>query len=172
MTPCRSRPRWVPAYVGLGSNLDQPVRQIEKALDALDEIDHCRLVVASPLYTSPPMGRGDQPDYVNAVAALLTRLEPAALLRGLQAIESAQGRVRDGDRWGPRTLDLDLLVYGTETSSTPKLTLPHPGIAERNFVLLPLQDIAPHLQVPGLGSVSRLVRRLGGGVPSATRLDI
>jgi 2-amino-4-hydroxy-6-hydroxymethyldihydropteridine diphosphokinase len=103
------------------------------------------------------MGPADQPDYVNAVAGLLTRQEPEALLRSLQALEQRLGRVRKaGDRWGPRIIDLDLLVYGSLQRSVPGLNLPHPGIFERNFVLLPLCDIAPALEVPGQGIVAAM----------------
>jgi 2-amino-4-hydroxy-6-hydroxymethyldihydropteridine diphosphokinase len=108
------------------------------------------------------MGPQDQPDYVNGVAGLLTLLEPADLLAALQALEARQGRIRtEGDRWGPRIIDLDLLVYGTQTVEAPGLNLPHPGISERNFVLFPLRDIAPTLAVPGQGVVEALAQQMG-----------
>ena len=108
------------------------------------------------------MGPQDQPDYINAVAGLLTRQPPEALLLSLQNLERSLGRVRkDGDRWGPRVIDLDILVYGKVQQSLPGLSLPHPGILERNFVLFPLCDIAPALLVPGQGVVSELANRLG-----------
>ena len=156
-----SRPREpVRAYVGLGSNLDDPVAQVRSALDELGELPHTLRVAQSSLYRSPPMGPAGQPDYVNAVAVLDTGLEPRALLRELQAIEARHGRVRGAERWGPRTLDLDLLVYGDWCSSDPGLTVPHPGIGERPFVLWPLLEVAPGLRVPGLGVVRDLVRGL------------
>jgi len=151
---------WVPAYVGLGSNLDGPAEQVRRALAELRSIDSVRFVSASPLYKNPPMGPQDQPDYVNAVAALLTQLSPQALLESLQALENSLGRVRtDGDRWGPRLIDLDLLVYGRVVLSEPGLNLPHSGISGRNFVLLPLCDIAPSLNVPGQGTVKALAQQ-------------
>jgi 2-amino-4-hydroxy-6-hydroxymethyldihydropteridine diphosphokinase len=152
---------WIPAYVGLGSNQDDPVAQLRKALGALGGLAETRLVLQSPLYRSPPLGGLAQPDYVNAVAALLTRLPAPALLDALLAIEAGQGRRRDGTRWSSRPLDLDLLVYGRELIDEPRLRVPHPGIAARNFVLFPLLDIAPGLEVPGLGPVARLARAAG-----------
>lgn len=134
-------------FVGLGSNLEQPRMQLEHALAALGALDRCRLGSVSPFYGNPAIGPGAQPDYVNAVAELFTALEPAALLAQLQRIENAQGRVRT-ERWGARTLDLDLLLYGAETIDTPTLQVPHPRMRERNFVLYPLRDIAPDLRFP------------------------
>ncbi len=157
-----ARPVWQPAWVGLGSNLEDPRRQVLDAFDDLGSLPDVRLVVRSPLYRSLPMGRADQPDFVNAVAGLLTRLAPEALLAALQAVEQRHGRRRsETERWGPRTLDLDLLVYGDLVLDGPGLSLPHPGIGERNFVLLPLAGVAPHLVVPGLGRVETLAGRLG-----------
>ena len=149
-------PHWYPAYVGLGSNLQLPARQIDEALGLLAGIRGTRLVAASSLYRSTPFGGVEQPDFVNAVAALLTTLSPGQLLAELQEVELRQGRERDGTRWGPRVLDLDLLVYSDVRIAEPGLTVPHPGIAERNFVLLPLGEIAPDLVVPGLGRVAGL----------------
>ena len=147
---------WRPAYVGLGSNLDMPARQVDEACDLLAEIPGSRLVRCSSLYRSAPFGGIEQPDFVNAVAALLTTLEPAEFLAELQAIEKRQGRERDGARWGPRVLDLDLLVFAGQTVEQPGIVVPHPGIADRNFVLLPLGEIAPDLVIPGLGRVADL----------------
>jgi 2-amino-4-hydroxy-6-hydroxymethyldihydropteridine diphosphokinase len=107
------------------------------------------------------MGPPDQPDFVNAAAAFLTRLAPRELLRDLKAIENARGRRRDVPHWGPRVLDLDLLVLGSLVLDQPDLQIPHPGIAERNFVLFPLAEIAPHLLVPGRGSVQKLLTEIG-----------
>ena len=145
----------VVAWVGLGSNLDDPVRQVNTALATLDQLPQSRLLACSGLYRSAPMGPQDQPDYINAVAGVETALSAEALLEALQAIEQAHARVR-GEHWGPRTLDLDILLYGDEIIETPRLTVPHPGIAERNFVLVPLTELAPQLSVPGLGRVQVL----------------
>jgi 2-amino-4-hydroxy-6-hydroxymethyldihydropteridine diphosphokinase len=164
-----ARPVWQPTYIGLGSNLDDPSAQVLGALEALADIAHSRVIMTSALYRSPPMGPADQPDYINAVAGMLTQLTPADLLLALQAIEQRQGRRRDGERWGPRTLDLDLLSYGNERSNDRALTLPHPGIAERAFVLVPLHEIAPALEIPGLGSVERLRREVSA--EGLTRID-
>ena len=151
-----NQPHWYPVYVGLGSNLDMPARQLEDALGLLNEIPGTRLVRSSSLYRSAPFGGIEQPDFMNAVATLLTTLEAADFLARLQEIERHQGRERDGTRWGPRVLDLDLLVYAGQVIDEPGLTVPHPGIAERNFVLLPLGEIAPDLVIPGLGRVAGL----------------
>lgn len=154
--------RWVPAYIGLGANLGNPAQAIEAAAEALAELDSTRLVLRSASYRSAPLGPPDQPDYVNAVAAVITQLEPHALLRALQGIETTFGRDRSGPAWGPRTLDLDLLLYGSRQLTTRTLTLPHPGLHLRNFVLYPLQEIAPSLSVPGLGRVSDLAAAVSG----------
>ena len=150
------RPRWYPAYVGLGSNLNMPTRQIETALELLGAIPRTRLVSVSSLYRSAPFGGIEQPDFVNAAAALLTQLGAAELLSELQDIEARQGRERNDQRWGPRVLDLDLLVHATAVIDEPGITVPHPGIAERNFVLLPLLEIAPELVIPGLGRAAAI----------------
>ena len=146
------------AYVGMGSNLAEPAAQLERAFEALETLPRSRLAARSSLWANPPMGPADQPDYVNAVAALDTALSPHDLLDGLQAIEKAQGRDRQGERWGPRTLDLDLLLLGERRIDDERLTVPHPGIAERAFVLLPLAEIAPaELPVPGHGPLRDLL---------------
>ncbi len=141
------------AYVALGSNLDDPVQQIQKAFGLLADLPDTSLVASSSLYRSAPFGPVEQPDFINAVVALQTSLGARALLEHLQAIERSQGRERKV-RWGPRALDLDLLVYGAEVIDEPRLTVPHPGIVERNFVLLPLKEIAPELVIPGTGRVA------------------
>jgi 2-amino-4-hydroxy-6-hydroxymethyldihydropteridine diphosphokinase len=153
----------VPAYVGLGSNLDDPVRQVRAALAALAALPRTRLIASSALYRNPPMGPPEQPDFVNAVAGLLTALPALELLHGLQSIEDAQGRRRDGPRWGPRTLDLDLLIYGDTELRSEALTLPHPGLAERPFVLVPLLEVAPGLRIPGGDRIARLAAATDGG---------
>jgi 2-amino-4-hydroxy-6-hydroxymethyldihydropteridine diphosphokinase len=145
------------AYIGIGSNLDCPVSQVRQAFLALGALPASALVVQSPLYRTTPVGGAPgQPDYLNAVAALDTALTPDHLLIALQAIETAQGRVRTV-RWGPRTLDLDLLLYGQITRTDPRLTLPHPRLHQRAFVLYPLWDIAPLLTIPGQGSLAELL---------------
>ena len=151
---------WQPAYIGIGSNLSDPRVQVLGALDRIAEIDGVRLVRRSSLYGSPPLGPADQPDYVNAVAGILTRLAPRALLAQLHALERAAGRPEKRERWGPRILDLDLLVYARERSSDSALTVPHPGIVERSFVLYPLAEVAPDLDIPGLGRVADLKQRV------------
>lgn len=165
-----TRPHWWPAFIGIGSNLGEPVQQVEQAIKALAGLEQSRLILCSSLYRSAPVGPQDQPDFINAVVAILTRLAPQGLLTSLQAIENVQGRTRSGERWGPRTLDLDLLVYGQASVATAELTLPHPRIAERNFVLLPLSEIAPHLPIPGLPSVPQLVQQLVLSEPAIERL--
>jgi 2-amino-4-hydroxy-6-hydroxymethyldihydropteridine diphosphokinase len=152
--------RWWPAYVALGSNLDDPAARIREALDRLRGLADTRLVARSSLWSSPPLGPRDQPDFVNAVAGLLTRLPPAALLDELKAVERDMGRSLTGQRWGPRIIDLDLLAYGTETASTPGLSIPHPGVQERDFVLYPLAEIAPEFWIPGAGRVRTLAARV------------
>ncbi len=154
--PARERQHWLPAYVGIGSNLDAPVRRVERAIRQLAKIRCTRLVASSSLYRSAPLGGVDQPDFINAAVALLTRLDAAELLAELHSIEAQTGRQRDDTRWGPRVLDLDLLVFASRTIDEPGLRVPHPGIAVRNFVLLPLREIAPELAVPGLGRVASL----------------
>jgi 2-amino-4-hydroxy-6-hydroxymethyldihydropteridine diphosphokinase len=152
---------WVPAYVGIGSNLDDPLSQVEAAIGALGRIPGTRLVARSSAWRNPPLGPASQPDFVNAVAGLLTGLEPRRLLDELLEIERRQGRDRsDAVRWGPRRIDLDLLLHGGTVLDTPDLVLPHPGMASRNFVLFPLLEIAPGLRVPGLGPVARLAASL------------
>ena len=122
----------------------------------LGELPDSRLVARSSLYRTAPFGGTEQPDFVNAVAALETQLDARALLEQLQHIEHRRGRERDGERWGARIIDLDLLVYDDEVIDEPDLIVPHPGIAERNFVLLPLREIAPELEIPGLGRLDNI----------------
>ena len=151
---------WTPAYVGLGSNLDDPGAQVDRAFDALAALPETRLVARSPAYRSPPLGPVAQPDFVNAVAGLLTQLAPRPLLDALKSLEAALGREAPVVRWGPRRIDLDLLVHGAARVDEPGLVVPHPGLAERAFVLLPLADLAPDLEVPGLGRVRTLAARV------------
>jgi len=146
-------------YIGLGSNLDDPVGQIETALHELHTLPTTSCVKASSLYHSQPMGPADQPDYINAVAELTTSLPAEALLNEMLQIETNHGRLRtshDSKKNGPRTLDLDLLLYDGLRLDLPGLTLPHPGLHQRDFVVLPLLEIAPLLTIPGLGRLSTL----------------
>lgn len=145
------------SYIGIGANLDNPSQQIHDAMEALAKIPQTRVNRHSRLYRNAPMGPVPQPDYVNAVAEIESVLPPLKLLAHLQQIENAQGRKRTGLRWGPRTLDLDILLYGEEEIRHPALTVPHPGISVRAFVLYPLAEIAPSLCIPGLGSVANLL---------------
>jgi 2-amino-4-hydroxy-6-hydroxymethyldihydropteridine diphosphokinase len=147
---------WQPAWIGVGSNLEDPRTQVLAAIERLAKIPRTRLIVAARLYRSRPLGKADQPNFVNTVAAVLTQLDPMTLFRELKAIEKAMGRPERHERWGPRIIDLDLLAQGSERRSDAALTLPHPGIVERNFVLYPLADIAPDLELPGLGRVADL----------------
>lgn len=144
-------------YVGLGSNLQNPREQVREALQELGQLPRTRLDRHSSLYRSAPLGPQDQPDYVNAVACLATELEPLPLLEALQAIEQAHGRVRER-QWGARTLDLDILLYGDRVIDLPRLQVPHPQMHRRSFVLKPLLEIAPGLEVPGRGPVAELTQ--------------
>ena len=153
----------ISAFVGLGSNLSDPETQVRSAIAALDTLPQTRLIHASSLYRSEPMvlpGTAPQPDYINAVAEVDTDLDAESLLAELQALEARQGRVRD-ERWGPRTLDLDLLLYGDLMIYTPTLTVPHAGLYERNFVLYPLAEVvagqAASLVIPGRGTLKTLL---------------
>jgi 2-amino-4-hydroxy-6-hydroxymethyldihydropteridine diphosphokinase len=151
---------WQPAYIGIGSNLGEPRRQVERALIELTQLPRSCCLLASPLYASRPFGTVAQPDYVNAAAGILTQLSAPELLAALRALEAAFGRPAQRERWGPRVLDLDLLAFARERRTEPHLTVPHPGIVERNFVLYPLADIAPDLELPGLGRVTELKARI------------
>lgn len=144
-----------PAFVGVGSNLSGPRSQVLQAIDALGRIERTRIARVSSLYSSAPFGVAGQPDFINAVVELSTNLDARSLFGELRDIEDAQGRVR-AERWGPRIIDLDLLVFGNQIVNDSDLTVPHPGIGDRNFVLLPLREIAPDLEIPGLGPVADL----------------
>lgn len=150
--------------IGLGSNLFDPVKQVTTALSELGELPETLLSRASSLYRSDPIGPAGQPDYINAVAALETRLAPESLLDHLQEIENLHGRVREV-RWGPRTLDLDILLYGDQVIRTDRLSVPHPEIRFRGFVLFPLDELAPDLEIPGLGSINSLLATLPDPYP-------
>lgn len=147
-------------YIGLGSNLDAPLRQVQQALNELNALPQTQLVRASSLYRSRAVGPGDQPDYINAVAQLATQLAPEPLLDALQAIEQAHQRQRLV-RWGPRTLDLDILLYDDTTIASARLSVPHPYLTARNFVLLPLLEIAPELRLANGTSIATLALSCG-----------
>jgi len=155
-------PAWHPAYIGVGSNLSDPHAQVFAACARVARLPLTRVVLTSRLYGSRPFGPIAQPDFVNAVVGALTQLDPVALLAALRAIETAMGRPEQHERWGPRVIDLDLLSFASERRASAALTLPHPRIVERNFVLYPLAEIAPDLQLPGLGRVAELAGRLPG----------
>lgn len=147
------------AYIGIGSNLGDPTFQVGRAIQALATLPFCHPIAHSPLYrTAPVGGPPGQPDYINAVAALDTGLTPQQLLMVLRTLELGHGRTRSV-RWGPRTLDLDLLLYDRLVSTDPRLTLPHPRLHERAFVLYPLRDVAPNLDIPGHGPLTELLAR-------------
>jgi 2-amino-4-hydroxy-6-hydroxymethyldihydropteridine diphosphokinase len=154
----------VRAFIGLGSNLDAPAARLQRALEDLELLPDSTFVAASPLYANPPFGPVAQGEFVNAVAAIDTSLAPRALLGELRRIEAAHGRVRDGTRWGPRTLDLDILMMGQRGEgclSLPELEVPHPRLHERAFALEPLCDLAPDLRHPVLGAtIAELARRV------------
>jgi 2-amino-4-hydroxy-6-hydroxymethyldihydropteridine diphosphokinase len=150
------------AYVALGSNLGDPVANVRAGVEALAMMPDTRLAAISSLYLNPPVGYVDQPDFVNAVARIETALAPRALLDELLEIERRFGRVRDFPN-APRTLDLDIVLYGSDATVEPGLVIPHPRMHERAFVVVPLAEIAPDLVVPGRGPVSALVRQLDGG---------
>lgn len=153
---------WTPAYIGLGSNLGDPPLQIRRAFDELGALPSTHLIAVSHLYENPPFGEIQQPDFVNAAAGLLTRLTVMELFERLKGLETAHGRDRQAaGKWGPRPLDLDLLAYGITALQLPQLTVPHAGIAGRNFVLWPLSEVAPGLDLPGLGNVRDLALALG-----------
>lgn len=146
----------ITCYIGMGSNLESPRDQVLQAFDEMAEIGNTDLSARSSLYRSDPVGPAGQPDYINAVARLETRLAPHALLDALQAIEQAHQRRRI-QHWGPRTLDLDLLLYGNETLNDDRLIVPHAWMREREFVLWPLAEIAPELTFPDGSSLAELL---------------
>jgi len=148
------------AYVALGSNLGDSRRYLTDAIGAMERLPQTRVDGRSRIYRTPPWGVVDQPPFLNAAVRLDTALAPAELLDALLGIERAAGRVREGERWGPRTLDLDLLHMDGVRSDDLRLTLPHPRIAERAFVLLPLNDLAPDLEIPGQGHVAAMLAAL------------
>ena len=154
-------PLWRPAYVAIGSNLESPRERVLEAFERMSTLDATRVILRSHLYLSHPMGPQDQPNYVNAAAGLLTQLSARELLAGLLGVERSMGRDRQ-ERWGPRVIDLDLLWMVDSAVDEPGLTVPHPGVSTRNFVLYPLTDIAPLIKIPKIGQVLELKRDAGG----------
>jgi 2-amino-4-hydroxy-6-hydroxymethyldihydropteridine diphosphokinase len=148
------------AYVGLGSNLAEPRKQIEAALKTLADLPQTTLIAQSRLYSTEPWGHREQPSFVNAVAELATQLSARDLLHCLLGIERRVGRERNGGRWGPRILDLDILLYGNARIDEPALHVPHPRLHERAFALVPLAEIAPELDIPGVGRIRDLLARI------------
>ncbi len=145
-------------FIGLGSNLEQPLLQVKTALVALSQLSETRLIKNSGYYLSRPMGPQEQPDYINAVVLIETMLQPLMLLDCLQVIERKQGRIRT-QRWGARTIDLDILLYGSEVINHPHLTVPHTGICQRDFVYLPLLRIDQNINIPGSGKLKSLIEK-------------
>lgn len=145
------------AYIGLGSNLKHPLQQVFSAIERLKNLTTVHVLACSKFYRTPPLGPQDQPDYINAVVELNTTLSPHELLKTLQKIEQQQGRTRETGRWGARVIDLDLLVFGNKTINTTDLIVPHPGISLRSFVVYPLVDLSPNLDIPGLGIARTLL---------------
>jgi 2-amino-4-hydroxy-6-hydroxymethyldihydropteridine diphosphokinase len=154
------RPIWRAAYAAIGSNLNNPRERVLEALTRLSQVPSIQSVLASRLYRSHPMGPQDQPEFVNAAAGFVTQLNARELLDAMLDIERSMGRTR-GERWGPRVIDLDLIWMVGAATEQPGLSLPHPGVSSRNFVLYPLADIAPMLKIPGLGLVLDLKSAAG-----------
>lgn len=154
-----SRAVWRPAYVAIGSNLQDPQRQVCAAFGHIAMLPATRLQAKSALYVTQPMGPQDQPNYINAVAGVLTQLNARELLDALLQVERQMGRDRR-ERWGPRVIDLDLIWMAGQCVDEPDLQVPHPGVSDRNFVLYPLADIAPSLKIPAHGTVSVLKARV------------
>jgi 2-amino-4-hydroxy-6-hydroxymethyldihydropteridine diphosphokinase len=153
-------------YIALGSNLASPLDQVNAAIAALGEIPESRVVALSSFYRTPPLGPQDQPDYLNAAVALETALSPEALLDNTQRIELQQGRVRKAERWGPRTLDLDIMLFGQQVLDTPRLTVPHYDMKNRGFMLWPLFEIAPKLTFPDGTTLAAILKQLNSAQPA------
>jgi 2-amino-4-hydroxy-6-hydroxymethyldihydropteridine diphosphokinase len=151
---------WQPAYVALGSNLGDPRRIVERAITSISTLPKTRSWRRSALYRTVPFGPVRQPDFINAVVGVLTQLPLEDFFAALQQLETELGRTRLTERWGPREIDLDLLVFGRERRDSDSLRLPHPGIPGRDFVLYPLRDVAADLHIPGLGRVRDLADRV------------
>ena len=154
-------------YIAIGSNLASPLEQVNAAVTALAAIPDSRMVAVSSFYRTPPLGPQDQPDYLNAAVALETSLAPEALLDHTQRIELQQGRTRKAERWGPRTLDLDIMLFGNEVINTPRLTVPHYDMQNRGFMLWPLFEIAPELCFPDGLALRDVLANLGAEKPAS-----
>jgi len=152
---------WTPAYIALGSNLNDPVAQIRQAIEHIKHIRSTRIIAQSSLYQTAPLGPQDQPDFVNAVIGVVTTLDAMSLLAELQAIEKKMGRVPPAQRWGARVIDLDILLHGESRNNSRELLLPHPEMHKRNFVMIPLAEIAPMLFIPAHGTAGKLAEQLG-----------
>lgn len=153
-------------YIAIGSNLASPLEQVNAAVGALGDIPQSRVVAVSAYYRTPPLGPQDQPDYLNAAVALETMLDAEMLLDNTQRIELQQGRVRKAERWGPRTLDLDIMLFGDEVIHTERLTVPHYDMKNRGFMLWPLFEIAPQLTFPDGKSLQATLQRLNAEKPA------
>ncbi|HFK7269268.1 TPA: 2-amino-4-hydroxy-6-hydroxymethyldihydropteridine diphosphokinase [Enterobacter asburiae] len=154
------------AYIAIGSNLASPLEQVNAAVQALGEIPQSKIVAVSSFYRTPPLGPQDQPDYLNAAVVLETALDAETLLDNTQRIELQQGRVRKAERWGPRTLDLDIMLFGHETISTERLTVPHYDMKNRGFMLWPLFEVAPDLLFPDGISLKSILDNLNAERPA------
>lgn len=154
------------AYIAIGSNLASPLEQVNAAVQALGEIPQSKIVAVSSFYRTPPLGPQDQPDYLNAAVALETTLSPEALLDHTQRIELQQGRVRKAERWGPRTLDLDIMLFGDALINSERLTVPHYDMRNRGFMLWPLFEIAPNLHFPDGMALRAVLDDLGAAKPA------
>ncbi len=156
-------------FIGLGSNLSDPLLQLKKAIENLKKVKEIKLIQNSHFYRSPPMGNEEQPNYINAVVEVSTHLTAEKLLDKMQSIENDHGRTRE-QHWGARTLDLDLLLYGNEVINTERLTVPHYGLAERNFVLYPLADLVDgNFELPMLGKIRGLLAKCS--IVGLTQID-
>jgi 2-amino-4-hydroxy-6-hydroxymethyldihydropteridine diphosphokinase len=151
---------WTPAYVAIGSNLDDPLLQVRSAFARLAQLRLTRVIARARLYRTQPLGSEAQPDFINSMAGLLTQLSARELLGELKALERAIGREQPVVRWGPRRIDFDISVFGDQVIAEDDLTVPHAGVPHRNFVLYPLADLAPTLLIPRLGRVSDLLGRI------------
>ncbi|MCD4561995.1 2-amino-4-hydroxy-6-hydroxymethyldihydropteridine diphosphokinase [Lelliottia nimipressuralis] len=154
------------AYIAIGSNLASPLEQVNAAVQALGEIPQSRLVQVSAFYRTPPLGPQDQPDYLNAAVVLETSLDAETLLDNTQRIELQQGRQRKAERWGPRTLDLDIMLFGDEVINTDRLTVPHYDMKNRGFMLWPLWEVAPELTFPNGESLQAILQQLNAEKPA------
>jgi len=148
------------AWLGLGSNLQQPAAQLEDALARLESVNGIEILKTSGLYRTPPWGDDQQDDFVNAVAQIETNLGPTSLLHALQSIENEMGRQRNGRRWGPRLIDIDILLYADQQVQSEELELPHPRMHERAFVLMPLCELDKTVKIPGHGAAEELLQQL------------